>query len=181
MASLVAALVLAMAQDTSGTLVPTGGGPPLEIESQEVRVRVNNGIAVTVITQVFRNNRPEALEAVYTFPVPHEASVSNFSMWINGKEVVGEVLEKKEARRIYESITAQRRDPGLLEQVSYKLFEVRVFPVPANGTQKIQIAYYQPVQYDTGFGQYVYPLEAKTRDASRVRGAFKMEVDLLSD
>ncbi|HEX7898524.1 MAG TPA: VIT and VWA domain-containing protein [Planctomycetota bacterium] len=175
------AFVVALAQDTSGTLIPAGGGPPMEIESQEVRVRINNGIAVTTITQVFRNNRPQALEAVYAFPVPHEASVSNFSMWISGKEVVGEVLEKKEARRIYESITAQRRDPGLLEQVSYKLFEVRVFPVPANGTQKIQIAYYQPVQYDTGFGQYVYPLEAKTREASRVRGSFKVDVDLISD
>lgn len=171
----------ALAQETSGTLIPTGGGAPLEIESQEVMVRINNGIAVTTVTQVFRNNRASALEAVYSFPIPNEASVSNFSMWINGKEVVGEVLEKKQARQIYESITAQRKDPGLLEQVSYKLFEVRVFPVPANGTQKIQIAYYQPVQYDTGFGQYVYPLEAKTKEFSRVRGAFKLEVDLASD
>jgi Ca-activated chloride channel family protein len=184
MMTLVAAVLSAalplFAQDTSGTLIPTGGGAPLEIDSQEVLVRINNGIAVTTVTQVFRNNRANALEAVYSFPIPNEASVSNFSMWINGKEVVGEVLEKKQARQIYESITAQRRDPGLLEQVSYKLFEVRVFPVPANGTQKIQIAYYQPVEYDTGFGQYVYPLEAKTKEFSRVRGTFKLDVDLVS-
>lgn len=179
---LLSALVCAAAaaQDTSGTLIPTGGGPPMEIESQEVRVRINNGIAVTSVTQIFRNNRPTVLEAVYSFPIPTEASVSNFSMWINGKEVIGEVLEKKQARQIYESITSQRRDPGLLEQVSYKLFEVRVFPVPANGTQKIQIAYYQPVEYDTGSGQYVYPLEAKTKEFSRVRGTFKLDVELAS-
>lgn len=181
MTLLFTALVLAFSQDTSGTLIPTGGGPPLQIDSQEVQVRINNGIAVTTITQVFRNNQNRALEAVYSFPIPNEASVSNFSMWINGKEVIGEVLEKQEARRIYESITAQRRDPGLLEQVSYKLFEVRVFPVPANGTQKIQIAYYQPVEYDTGVGLYVYPLEAKTKEHSRVAGTFKVDVDLVSD
>ncbi len=171
----------AFAQDTSGTLVPTDGGPPMEIQSHEVQVRINNGIAVTTLTQVFRNNRNAPLEAVYSFPVPREASVSNFSMWINGKEVIGEVLEKREARRIYEQITSQRRDPGLLEQVSYRLFEVRVFPVPANGTQKIQIAYYQPVDVDSGRGLYVYPLEAKTREHSRVTGSFKLDVDLASD
>jgi Ca-activated chloride channel family protein len=171
----------AVAQDTSGTLVPAGGGAPLDIESQEVQVRIDNGIAVTTITQIFRNNRSNPLEAVYSFPVPIDASVSNFSMWINGKEVIGEVLEKQEARRIYESITRQRRDPGLLEQVSFKLFQVRVFPVPANGTQKIQIAYYQPVSYDTGYGTYVYPLEAKTKEHSRVTGTFKLDVDLSSD
>jgi Ca-activated chloride channel family protein len=171
----------AFAQDTSGTLIPTDGGPPLEIQSQEVAVRINNGVSVTTITQVFKNNRNAPLEAVYSFPVPNEASVSNFSMWINGKEVVGEVLEKREARRIYEQITSQRRDPGLLEQVSYKLFEVRVFPVPANGAQKIQIAYYQPVEYDTGYGVYVYPLEVKTRERSRVTGTFKLDVELMSD
>jgi Ca-activated chloride channel family protein len=171
----------AFAQDTSGTLVPVDGGPPLEIESQDVDVRINNGIAVTAVTQVFRNNRNQPLEAVWSFPVPNEASVSNFSMWINGKEVIGEVLEKKRARQIYEQITSQRRDPGLLEQVSYKLFEVRVFPVPANGTQKMQIAYYQPVEYDTGVGTYVYPMESKTRTGSRVRGSFTMNVRILSD
>ena len=101
LALLAAALVAAtpaLAQDTSGTLIPTGGGPPLEIESQEVRVHLNNGIAVTTVTQVFRNNRAQQLEAVYSFPIPNEASVSNFSMWINGKEVIGEVLEKMRTR-----------------------------------------------------------------------------------
>lgn len=167
-------------QDTSGTLVPSDGGPPLEIESQEVRIRINNGIAVTTVDQVFRNNRPRALEAVYSFPVPVDASVSNFSMWIAGQEVIGEVLEKKEARRIYESITARREDPGLLEQVSFKMFRMRVFPVPANGTQRVQVAYAQPVEIDGGVGQYVYPVEARTREFSRVRGTFLIDVDLVS-
>lgn len=171
----------AFAQETSGSLVPTDGGAPLEIESQEVRVRINNGLAVTTVGQVFKNNRAVPLEAVYSFPVPNEASVSNFSMWINGKEVIGEVLEKKQARQIYQSITARREDPGLLEQVAYNLFEMRVFPVPANGTQRVQIAYYQPVEIDSGSGTYVYPLEAKTRLNSRVTGSFKVDVEILSE
>ena len=60
------------------------------------------------------------VEALYTFPVPKGASVANFSMWINGKEMVGEVVEKQRAREIYDSYKQMRRDPGLLEQVDYR-------------------------------------------------------------
>ena len=50
-------------------------------------------------------------------------------MWIGGNEMIGEVVEKKRAREIYESYKRVRRDPGLLEQVDYKNFELRIFPI----------------------------------------------------
>ena len=85
----------------SGLLVADGGfGGVLEIEEHDVRVTFNNGIVVTDVTQVFRNTENRIVEALYTFPVPEGASVSNFSMWINGKEMIGEVVEKERAREI---------------------------------------------------------------------------------
>src|SRR5690349_4695270 len=82
----------------AGLLIADGGlGGQLEIKEHTVKVTINNGIAVTEVTQVFRNTEDRQVEALYTFPVPKGASVSNFSMWINGKEMIGEVLEKKKA------------------------------------------------------------------------------------
>ena len=79
----------------AGLLVAEGGfGGVLEIKEQDVRVTINNSIAVTQIDQVFLNTENRQVEALYTFPVPREASVSNFSMWIGGKEMIGEVVEK---------------------------------------------------------------------------------------
>ena len=52
-------------------------------------------------------------------------------MWINGKEMIGEVVEKERAREIYDSYKARKRDPGLLEQTDYKTFEMRIFPIAA--------------------------------------------------
>ena len=101
----------------------------LEIQEHDVKVTINNGVAVTHVTQVFRNTEQRQVEALYTFPVPKGASVANFSMWINGKEMVGEVLEKKRAREIYDSYKQKRRDPGLLEQMDYRTFEMRIFPI----------------------------------------------------
>ncbi len=150
----------------AGLLIADGGfGGVLEIEEHEVRATINNGIAVTHVTQVFRNTEKRQVEALYTFPVPKHASVSNFSMWINGKEMVGEVLEKERARQIYNSYKQQRRpkDPGLLEQVDYKIFEMRIFPVNPGAQQKVQITYYQELDIDHDQATYVYPLATVTR------------------
>jgi Ca-activated chloride channel homolog len=165
----------------AGLLTPVGAQQSLAIESQKVDVRINNGVAVTTVTQIFTNSAAQPLEALYTFPVPREASVSNFSMWINGKEVIGEVLERQQARQIYQQVTrVERKDPGLLEQVDFKTFEMRVFPVPARGTQQVQITYYQPVDYDSGFGTYVYPLEMDEA-ASKLGGELSLMVDVKSE
>jgi len=130
--------------EAAGLLVADGGlGGVLEIAEHDVQVTINNGIAVTEVTQVFRNTEDRQLEALYTFPVPKGASVSEFSMWIGGKEMVGEVVEKQRARQIYESYKRRNIDPGLLEQVDHKTFEMRIFPVLARAEQRVRIVYYR--------------------------------------
>ncbi|MCX5662616.1 MAG: VIT and VWA domain-containing protein [Planctomycetota bacterium] len=182
---LVTLLCPARAQ-AAGLLIADGGlGGQLEIKEQDVRVVINNGIAVTHVTQVFRNTESRVVEALYTFPVPRSASVANFSMWINGKEMVGEVVEKQRARQIYESYKAVRRDPGLLEQKDYRTFEMRVFPIPAGAEQKVQVSYYQELDVDHDVATYVYPLATQTvssaRASSTVSGKFSMNVDAKSE
>src|SRR5689334_4970129 len=74
----------------AGLLVADGGfGGRLEIKEHSARVVINNGVAVTEVEQVFVNTEQRVVEALYTFPVPKGASVSNFSMWINGREMTG--------------------------------------------------------------------------------------------
>lgn len=167
----------------AGLLIADGGfGGVLEIVEHDVKVTVNNGIAVTEVSQVFQNKENRQVEALYTFPVPNKASVSNFSMWINGKEMIGEVVEKKRAREIYNSYKQKRRDPGLLEQTNYKTFEMRIFPIGANARQKVQVTYYQELEFDHDRATYVYPLATTTRTTvdSRVRGRFSISADIKS-
>ena len=167
----------------AGLLVADGGfGGVLEIVEHDVQVTINNGIAVTEVTQVFQNTENRQVEALYTFPVPKGASVSNFSMWINGKEMVGEVLEKKRAREIYNSYKQRRKDPGLLEQTDYKTFEMRIFPIGPKARQKVQITYYQELDFDHDWATYVYPLATTTRAQvdNRVRGRFSVAADVKS-
>ena len=165
----------------TGLLIADGGlGGLLQIRQHDVRVTINNGIAVTQINQVFFNTENRVVEALYTFPVPEGASISNFSMIINGKEMIGEVVEKKRARQIYESYKQTRKDPGLLEQVDFKSFELRIFPIAAGAEQPIQITYYQQLNVDHDWAHYVYPLATTTRPGldQQVQGRFSFDLQV---
>jgi Ca-activated chloride channel family protein len=168
----------------AGLLISEGGlGGVLEIEEHTAQVTINNGVAVTEVTQVFRNTENRQVEALYLFPVPKEASVANFSMWIGGKEMVGEVVEKKRAREIYDSYKQVRRDPGLLEQVDYKNFEMRIFPIGPNAEQRVQITYYQQLDFDHDWATYVYPLATAPRPGinANTKGKFGLTMHVKSE
>jgi Ca-activated chloride channel family protein len=103
-------------------------------------------------------------------------------MWINGKEMIGEVVEKQAAREIYNTYKAVKRDPGLLEQSDYRTFELRIFPIAAHAQQKVQVTYYQELDADGDSTTYVYPLASNVRQVvnSRVSQSFSLTVDVKS-
>ena len=174
----------ALHANAAGLLIADGGlGGVLEIKEQNVHVTINNGIAVTEVDQVFLNTENRIVEALYTFPVPKGASVSNFSMWIGGQEMIGEVVEKQRARQIYDSYKQQKRDPGLLEQVDYKRFEMRIFPIPAGAEQRVKLTYYQELDTDHDWTTYVYPLATVARPGldQKTKGHFAVTVDVKSE
>lgn len=182
--ALVCLFVAAPQAHAAGLLLADGGfGGRLRILEHSVKVTVNNGVAVTEVTQVFENLENRQVEALYTFPVPEKASIANFSMWIDGKEMVGEVVEKERAREIYNSYKRQRRDPGLLEQVDFKTFEMRIFPIAPRATQRVKIEYYQELDFDNDWASFVYPLATVANEGmdTSVEGKFSLSFDVKSE
>lgn len=144
-----------------GLLIPNQDGVrPFDVESHRATVTITNNAAVTKVEQVFRNHTNRPMEAVFVFPIPEGGTVSDFSLWINGKKTKGAVLEKKEARRIYESIVRRVEDPGLVEYMDGKLFRASIFPIPPKGTQKLELKFGQVLKPRGDVYQYKYPLSA---------------------
>jgi len=145
----------------AGLLVPSNAGndSSLQIKSHDVSVVVEDGYAITEVNQVFHNAQANDLEATYRFPVPDKASVSEFTVWIDGQPVIGEVLEKEQARTVYAEEKAAGREAGLAEKNKHYNFELKVTPVRAGQDTRIRLVYMQGVDIDTGIGRYVYPLE----------------------
>jgi Mg-chelatase subunit ChlD len=139
--------------------------PALSVKRHNVQVTVNAGTARTEVEQVFVNPTDRVLEGTYIFPLPEDAAVSQFRMTIDKEPVEGKVLDREEARRIYEDYVRRTVDPALLEYVGRGAFQARVFPIPARGEKQIQLSYSQVVPFDTGIYQYRYPM-AKNADGS---------------
>ena len=89
------------------------------------------------------------------------------------------LVEKGKARGAYEDIVRRMKDPGLLDHIGGNLFRVSVFPVPANGLQKIELEYSQTLAFDGGLYKYVYPLKTGER-AARTLADFTVGVRLNS-
>lgn len=132
--------------------------PPLTVKYHRVNVEIINQVAKTSIDQVFINNHNRDIEGIFIFPLPERASISEFSMYIGGKKVEGEILDRDKARRIYEDIVRRMKDPALLEYVGRNMFRARVFPIPANGEKRIQLSYTEVIKAERNLIRYVYPL-----------------------
>src|SRR5262245_48897268 len=175
-------LVLGVSQSAqaAGLLIPKEKKlPPLAMLNHQVTIGIEDQVAVTKIEQTFRNHTGNELEATYVFPVPKGASVRKFSMWVNGKEMPGELVEAAKARKIYTEIVQRTQDPGLLEYMGNNLLRLRVFPVPAKGDQKIMISYTSVAEMDNGLIEYVYPLKTDGKAMSTLE-KFAINLDLKS-
>lgn len=162
-------LVLAISHSVclgSGMLIPKDKSlPPLAIKYQRVDIRVKDSVATAKIEQVFKNSTNRDLEAIYVFPLPEGATIADFAMYINGKRMSGEVVEKGKARKIYQDIVRRMKDPGLLEHMGDNLFRVSVYPVPKNGEQKFELEYSQELEYEAGLYKLVYPLRTSEKSS----------------
>lgn len=150
--------------EARGILIPADRSvPPLALLHHRVEVSIEDQVAVTRVEQTFRNSAPRPLEATYVFPVPRGASVREFAMWVDGKRVAGELVEAAKARQIYTDIVRRTYDPGLLEYIGQDLLQLRVFPVPPNGDQKIELSYTSLARKEQDTAEYVYPLRMDAR------------------
>lgn len=135
--------------------------PYLTVQNHRVEVTIDDQIATTRVDQIFRNDSQWSLEGTYIFPLPENAAINQFNMWIDGQKVEGQLYTKEEARQIYDNIVRRRLDPALLEYVGRDLFQASIFPIDPGDTRRVEIEYSQILPVDNGLVQYVYPLSTE--------------------
>ena len=145
----------------------------LPVKSIQLNTKINGQVATTHVEQVFRNDTPHTLEGTYFFPIPEAASIVEFSIWENGKKLVGEVRSREEARRIYDEIVRRQKDPGLLEYAGKDLFQASIFPIPPHSDKKLELTYSEVLKAESGTVAYRYPL-GTGRNVWARRGADQM-------
>lgn len=148
----------------------------LPVESVTLETSIEGQVATTHVTQVFRNETAMTLEGTYFFPIPSEASITEFALWDGDRRLEGEVRSREEARRIYDAIVRSRRDPGLLEYAGENLFQASIFPIGPRSTKKLEITYTQVLKAEGTTVGYRYPLGTGRNAVPIERVAGRVEI-----
>jgi hypothetical protein len=114
---------------------------PLPLKHTDVDARVQGYVGTVDVTQQFENPYNEKIEAIYMFPLPEKAAVSEFVMTIGDRRIRGILRAKEEAQQIYTQARAQGYQASLLTQHRPNVFEQKVANIEPGKAIDINIRY----------------------------------------
>ncbi|HUU43445.1 MAG TPA: VIT domain-containing protein, partial [Planctomycetota bacterium] len=139
-------------------LLPDEKEVPLPLQHTDVKARVTGYIVTVDVTQQFHNPFDGKIEAVYLFPLPQTAAVSDFIMVIGERRIRGIVREREEARKIYAEAKRQGYVATLLTQERANVFTQRVANIEPKKRIDVRITYFQTLAYDEGWYEFTFPM-----------------------
>jgi Ca-activated chloride channel family protein len=122
-----------------------------------VAAQVTGNVARVEVTQFYANPSPDRLEAIYAFPLPPDAAVTDMLFRIGDRVVISEVRRREEARRTYEAAKREGQTAALTEQERPNLFTQSVANVPPGETVAVVLRYVHEVPFDGGRYAFHFP------------------------
>jgi Ca-activated chloride channel family protein len=174
-----------------GVLIPHDKSQPdpsiLSLEEMEITVQIDNGDARVFVRQIFANHIRIIEEGNYIFALPSRATVSDFAVWDGPTRIPAVILERKRAEEIYNQLKQQSIDPGLLqmgergaeEAKRGALFSVRITPIPAFGTKRLEFEYHETIPVENLKSYFAIPLRPEAYQA-QVAKHFRINFELRS-
>ena len=114
-------------------------------------------VADTEVRQVFENPFDEPIEAVYVFPLPHDAAVDAYAIEVGDRTIEGVMKRRAEARAAYERARSEGRRAGLLEQERPNIFTQNVANIPPGESITVVMHMVGPVAQDRGKFELALP------------------------
>ena len=144
----------------SGSLVTPRGDQfiPVPLKHTDVKANVVGHIGTVDVTQQFHNPYDGKIEAVYVFPLPHNAAVTEFVMTVGERRIRGIIREREEAKQIYEQAKSQGHVASLLEQDRPNIFTQKVANIEPGKRIDVSVRYFHTLGYTDGWYEWVFPM-----------------------
>ncbi|MCU1282057.1 MAG: Vault protein inter-alpha-trypsin domain protein, partial [bacterium] len=152
-------LIADVKHDGEPRLASTDGKTTIEfpLAHTSVLADVTGSIARVEVTQLYQNQTAQRLEAIYQFPLPENAAVTDMMFRIGKRVVISEVKKRAEARQTYERAKAEGHTAALTEQERPNLFTQSVANIPPGESVEVVIRYVHEVKFDSGRYQFHFP------------------------
>jgi len=131
---------------------------PLPLKHTDVKAQIAGYVASVRVTQQYHNPFAEKIEAVYVFPLPQDAAVSEFVMVIGDRKIRGIIRERQEAERIYREARRAGHVASLLTQERPNIFTQKVANIEPGKAIDIDLTYYNTLPYRDGAYVFAFPM-----------------------
>src|SRR5579864_588043 len=159
--------VSAASEETAGSLGIIGKDGSISgtcpLRHTEVRGAISGFLARVNVIQIFENTASQNIEAVYTFPLPDNASVDDMTIQVGTRTVRGVIRKREEARAIYEQAKQTGHVAALLDQERPNIFTQSVANILPGEQITVTISYLQTLEYEDGAYQFVFPMVVAPR------------------
>ncbi|MCW5551738.1 MAG: VWA domain-containing protein [Verrucomicrobiae bacterium] len=131
---------------------------PMPLKHTDVRASVSGYLGSVQVVQQFHNPYDTKIEAVYVFPLPHNAAVNEFIMTIGDRRIRGIIRERQEAEEIYQAAKRQGYVASLLTEERPNIFTQSVANIEPGKAIDVTIRYFHTLAYVDGWYEFVFPM-----------------------
>ena len=114
-------------------------------------------VASATVTQQYANSSSVPIEAIYVFPLPHDAAVYDMEIRIGNRVIKSVVREREEAKRVYTQAKSEGKRAALLEQERPNIFTASVANIMPGDHIDVRMRYVQPLRWEAGKMRLVFP------------------------
>ncbi|MFA4934891.1 MAG: VIT and VWA domain-containing protein [Candidatus Methanoperedens sp.] len=147
------------------------------VDYLNINADVNNGYAITTVEEKLTNPLDTSTEDEFKFLIPEEAFISGFTLLIDGKEYIANVLPRQEAKEKFEQAASQGKSAGLLETKKQNLFSYSLSFAPRQSIV-VRLKYEQAVK--KSLGAYEYALFLRRTDQAHIVNALSVNLNISS-
>lgn len=139
--------------------LPGGAGNMLlPLRRTHVRMEMTGAVVATTVSQRFVNDTDHPLEAVYIFPLPARAAVTDMALRTDDRLIKSVVQERKKAKQTYEKAKREGRRAALLEQGRPNIFTTSVANFLPGQTVDVGLSYMEAAEYQSGMYSLTFPM-----------------------
>jgi Ca-activated chloride channel homolog len=131
---------------------------PMPLKHTDVHASVSGYIGAVEVMQQFLNPYSSKIEAVYVFPLPHNAAVNEFIMTIGERRIRGIIRERHEAEHLYQEAKRQGYVASLLTEERPNIFTQSVANIEPGKEIDVNIKYFHTLEYADGWYEFVFPM-----------------------
>jgi len=115
------------------------------------------------VRQIFHNPLDTKIEAVYVFPLPHNAAVETLVMTVGDQRIVSQIKPRREARTLYKAAQAAGHVASLLDQERPNIFTQSVTNIEPGAQVVIELSYVETLSSQDGVFEFVFPMVVRPR------------------